>query len=90
MNAWGKSLDPDNASGIRFLGDADGSFSRAFGTEFPAAPVLGTNRSSRFAVEVKNGKVTSVNIEPDSIGASGKSASHLTSCMPNADVDGLL
>jgi 2-Cys peroxiredoxin 5 len=88
MNAWAKSLDPENASGIRFLGDAGGSFSRAFGTEFEAAPFLGTNRSKRFAVEVKDGKVTSVNIEPDNTGISGKSASHLARA--RADVDGRL
>jgi len=74
MNAWGKSLDADKASGIRFLGDADGSFTRAFGTEFEAAPLLGTNRSKRYVVEVKDGKVTSVNIEPDNIGTAVSTA----------------
>jgi 2-Cys peroxiredoxin 5 len=68
MNAWGKSLDPDKSSGIRFLGDADGSFTRAWDLEFPAAPFLGTNRSKRYAIVIENGKVAKVNIEPDNIG----------------------
>jgi 2-Cys peroxiredoxin 5 len=68
MNAWGKSLDADKSSGIRFLGDADGSFTRAWDLEFPAAPFLGTNRSKRYAIVIENGKVAKVNIEPDNIG----------------------
>ncbi|TVY55855.1 Peroxisomal membrane associated protein 20 [Lachnellula cervina] len=69
MNAWGKSLDADKSSGIRFLGDASGEFTRAFDVEFPAAPLLGTNRSKRYAVVTQDGKVKSVAIEPDNIGA---------------------
>jgi 2-Cys peroxiredoxin 5 len=68
MNAWGKSLDADKSSGIRFLGDADGSFTRAWDLEFPAAPMLGTNRSKRYAIVTKDGKVEKVSIEPDNIG----------------------
>jgi 2-Cys peroxiredoxin 5 len=74
MNAWGKSLDADKASGIRFLGDADGSFTRAWDLEFPAAPMLGTNRSKRYAIKVENGKVAAVNVEPDAIGHDVSSA----------------
>lgn len=74
MNAWGKSLDADKSSGIRFLGDADGSFTRAWDLEFPAAPMLGTNRSKRYAINVKDGKVTKVSIEPDNIGHDASSA----------------
>ncbi|TGO57123.1 hypothetical protein BCON_0069g00170 [Botryotinia convoluta] len=68
MNAWGKTLDADKKSGIRFLGDQDGSFTRAWDLEFPAAPILGTNRSKRYAIVIEGGKVKSVNIEPDNIG----------------------
>jgi 2-Cys peroxiredoxin 5 len=68
MNAWGKSLDAEKSSGIRFLGDADGSFTRAWDLEFPAAPMLGTNRSKRYAITTKDGKVVKVSIEPDNIG----------------------
>ena len=68
MNAWGKTLDKDKSSGIRFLGDAGGDFTRALDVEFPAAPVLGTNRSKRYAIVVEGGKVKSVAIEPDNTG----------------------
>jgi 2-Cys peroxiredoxin 5 len=71
MNAWGKSLDADKSSGIRFLGDAGGDFTRAWDLEFPAAPFLGTNRSKRYAIVIEGGKVKSVHIEPDNIGADG-------------------
>jgi 2-Cys peroxiredoxin 5 len=74
MNAWGKSLDADKSSGIRFLGDADGSFTRAWDLEFPAAPMLGTNRSKRYAIVTKDGKVVKVSIEPDNIGHEVSSA----------------
>ncbi|KAA8567538.1 hypothetical protein EYC84_008013 [Monilinia fructicola] len=67
-NAWGKSLDPEKKSGIRFLGDQDGSFTRAWDLEFDAAPLLGTNRSKRYAIVIEGGKVKSVNVEPDNIG----------------------
>jgi len=74
MNAWGKSLDADKASGVRFLGDPAGKFTRAFDLEFEAAPLLGTNRSKRYALVVENGKVKSVHIEPDNIGANVSTA----------------
>ncbi|TVY62695.1 Peroxisomal membrane associated protein, partial [Lachnellula suecica] len=68
MNAWGKSLDADKKSGIRFLGDPSGAFIRALDLEFPAAPFLGTNRSKRFAAVIKDGKFESISVEPDAIG----------------------
>lgn len=74
MKAWGKSLDKEQSSGIRFLADQDGSFTRALGQEFPAAPMLGTNRSKRYALVVKDGKVKSINTEPDNIGINESTA----------------
>jgi 2-Cys peroxiredoxin 5 len=71
MNAWGKSLDPEKKSGIRFLADQGGEFTRAWDLEFPAAPFLGSNRSKRYAIVIKDGKVAEVNIEPDNTGATG-------------------
>ena len=68
MNAWGKSLDKDGSSGIRFLGDPAGKFTRALDLEFEAAAFLGTNRSKRYAIVVEDGKVKSINVEPDNIG----------------------
>jgi 2-Cys peroxiredoxin 5 len=73
MNAWGKSLDADKSSGIRFLGDPDGSFTRALDVEFNSAAILGNNRSKRYALVVKDGKITDVNVEPDNTGVSGES-----------------
>ena len=70
MKAWGKSLDADSSSGIRFLGDPAGKFTRAWDLEFEAAPLLGTNRSKRYAIVVEGGKVKSVAVEPDNVGAS--------------------
>ena len=72
MNAWGKTLDADKASGIRFIADPAGEFTRALDLEFPAAPLLGNNRSKRYAIVVENGKVAKVNVEPDNIGVDGK------------------
>lgn len=74
MNAWGKSLDADNSSGIRFLGDPAGNFTRAMDLEFGAAPFLGTNRSKRYAAVVEDGKIKSVHVEPDNVGHSVSSA----------------
>jgi len=75
MKAWGKSLDKDSSSGIRFLGDPAGKFTRALDAEFEAAPLLGTNRSKRYAITTEDGKVKSVHIEPDNIGLSDSAAS---------------
>ncbi|KAF4636884.1 hypothetical protein G7Y89_g1203 [Cudoniella acicularis] len=74
MNAWGKSLDQDKSSGVRFLADPAGKFTRALDLEFDAAPLLGTNRSKRYAIVVENGKVKSVHVEPDNIGVSVSAA----------------
>jgi peroxiredoxin len=59
----GKSLG-ENSSGIRFLGNPSGAFTRALGLEFEASPVLGTNRSKRYAIVVENGKLQSMGVEP--------------------------
>ena len=71
MNAWKKSLTSQFAeSDIRFLADADGSFTRALDLEFNAAPFLGTNRSKRYALKVVDGKVEKVDVEGDNVGVS--------------------
>lgn len=73
MNAWKKAMDPDKSSGIRFLGDADGSFTKAMDLDFDASALLGNVRSKRAAVQTKDGKVTKVAVEPDNIGHTGMS-----------------
>eukprot|EP00388_Colpodella_angusta_P026666 GDKK01006565.1.p1 GENE.GDKK01006565.1~~GDKK01006565.1.p1 ORF type:complete len:156 (+),score=6.62 GDKK01006565.1:78-545(+) len=68
MNAWGKSLDKEKSSGVRFLGDKAAAFSKALALEFDATPVLGGFRSKRYAITTEDGKVTGVFIEPDNTG----------------------
>ncbi len=50
MKDWAKSLDADKSSGIHFLGDAAGEFTRALDVEFDSAAFLGNNRSKRYAL----------------------------------------
>ena len=72
MKAWAKTLDDSKASGIRFLADAGGEFTKAWDVEFDASPLLGNKRSKRYAVVTEDGKVKSVHIEPDNTGVDGK------------------
>ncbi|KIX00764.1 uncharacterized protein Z518_09829 [Rhinocladiella mackenziei CBS 650.93] len=68
MKAWGKNLDESKSSGIRFLADPAGDFTRAWDVEFDAAKILGNNRSKRYAVATEDGKVVKVAVEPDNTG----------------------
>ena len=74
MKAWGKSLDADKSSGIRFIGDAHGEFARAWDVEFDASAIMGNKRSKRYAVKTKDGKVVKVAVEPDNIGINESAA----------------
>lgn len=74
MKAWGKQLDSDKTSGLRFLGDASGSFTRAWDVEFDATEIMGNKRSKRYAVVTEDGKVTKVAVEPDNIGINESAA----------------
>lgn len=75
MKAWGKSLDESKSSGIRFLADPSGDFTRAWDVEFDAAKILGNNRSKRYAVTTENGKVVKAAVEPDNTGVTSESSS---------------
>ncbi|ETN45486.1 uncharacterized protein HMPREF1541_09318 [Cyphellophora europaea CBS 101466] len=77
MNAWAKTFENDlnvkltQKSGepiASFLGDADGSFTKALDIQFDASPLLGNHRAKRSAILVEDGKVTKVAIEPDNTG----------------------
>ncbi|KIW27941.1 uncharacterized protein PV07_07636 [Cladophialophora immunda] len=68
MKAWAKSLDESKKSGIRFLADPSGEFTRAWDVEFDAAKILGNNRSKRYAVTTEDGKVVKASVEPDNTG----------------------
>lgn len=66
MKAWQKQLEAKDK--IRFLGDATGAFTEAWDVAFDATPLLGNKRSKRYAIQTKDGKVTSVAVEPDNTG----------------------
>lgn len=68
MKAWGKTLDSEKNSGLRFLADTQGKFSQAWDVEFDATELMGNKRSKRYAVKTEDGKVVKVAIEPDNIG----------------------
>lgn len=72
MKAWGKSLDADKSSGIRFLADPAGDFSKAWDVTFDATGLLGNHRSKRYAVTVEDGKVVKASVEPDNVGISSE------------------
>lgn len=74
MEAWKESLDASGKSGIRFLADAEGNFSKQLGTQFEFAPIFGDKRSVRSAIVTEDGKIKSVHIEPDNIGIKESSA----------------
>ncbi|KAL8746845.1 MAG: hypothetical protein Q9190_001205 [Brigantiaea leucoxantha] len=79
MKAWGSTLDPQGKSGvskrsisIRFVGDPAGSFTEALDLSFDSATVFGNNRSKRYALVIKDGKVEQAHVEPDNTGVNGK------------------
>lgn len=74
MKAWGKTLDADKTSGLRFVGDAAGKFSAAWDVTFDATEIMGNVRGKRYAVLTEDGKVTKVAVEPDNIGINESAA----------------
>lgn len=62
MGAWSESTGAGKA-GLTFLGDADGSFTKAMGMEFDAAAAGLFGRSKRYAMLVEDGTITAMNIE---------------------------
>lgn len=66
--AWGLSLDPTGSSGIRFLGDPTAKFTEALDLAFDGAAIFGGPRSKRYAMEIEDGKVKSLHVEPDNTG----------------------
>lgn len=72
MGAWGESTGA-TAAGLTMLSDAASEFTKAIGMEFDAPPAGLYARSKRYAMLVKDGKVTTLNLE-DNPGACGISA----------------
>jgi 2-Cys peroxiredoxin 5 len=70
--AWGESLDPSGSSGIRFLGDPTAKFTEALDLAFDGTAIFGGPRSRRYALEVEDGKVKAIHVEPDNTGLDGK------------------
>ncbi|KAK3319803.1 redoxin [Cercophora scortea] len=70
MKAWGQTLDPAGDHNIRFLADPSGAFTKALDLAFDGSAVFGGDRSKRYAIIVEDGKVKSINVEPDSTGTS--------------------
>ncbi|GJQ64920.1 putative oxidoreductase [Trypoxylus dichotomus] len=67
MAAWGKDQGVGNK--IRMLADPQGTFTKAVELQTDLA-VLGGLRSKRYSMVVNNGKVTSLQVEPDGTGLS--------------------
>ncbi|GAB4386184.1 redoxin family protein [Albidovulum sp.] len=62
LKAWGEATG-GTAAGIRFLGDSDGSFTRALGMDF-TAPQLGLHgRSNRYALLLDDGVIAAAKID---------------------------
>jgi hypothetical protein len=83
--AWAESLDPKGASGvsclrvshpsqIRFLGDPTAQFTEALDLAFDGTAIFGGPRSKRYALELEDGKVKAMHVEPDNTGLDGNAA----------------
>ncbi|KAI0475453.1 Redoxin [Xylariaceae sp. FL0804] len=78
MSAWANQLDPTKESGIRFLADPTGEFTKALELGFDdAAPVFGGMRAKRYALVIKDGKVESIHVEPDNTGTNASLAENV-------------
>ena len=65
MKSWGEATGAD-AAGISMLADADGSFTKAIGMEFDAAPAGLLARSKRYSMMVEDGTVSIIHAEESS------------------------
>jgi len=64
MKAWDQAQGASQA-GIQCLADGDSSFTKSIGMEFSAIPAGMINRSKRYAMIVKDGIITALNIEQE-------------------------
>ncbi|KAF5301853.1 hypothetical protein FQR65_LT19180 [Abscondita terminalis] len=67
MSAWGKQQNVEGK--IRMLADPSAAFTKAIDLAVDLAP-LGGIRSKRYSMVVENGKVDSLQVEPDGTGLS--------------------
>ena len=61
MGAWGKSAGADGK--VRMLADGNGAFAKALGLELDASGFGMGQRSQRYSMIVKDGKVAELNVE---------------------------
>ncbi|KUJ14633.1 Redoxin [Mollisia scopiformis] len=66
--AWADQLDPTGSSGIRFLGDPTAKYTEALDLAFDGSAIFGGPRSKRYALEIEDGKVKALHVEPDNTG----------------------
>ncbi len=78
MGAWGQAHGAEGK--VRMLADPAGAFVKSMGLDVFAAGLGGT-RSKRFAMVVKDGTVTQLQVEPDGFG--------LTCSLSNSLIDSL-
>ena len=71
MGAWAEATG-GKAAGITFLGDADGSFTKALGMDFTASAIGLIGRSNRYALVLEDGVVTVANIDEPGVCAMSK------------------
>ncbi|MGB5838638.1 MAG: peroxiredoxin [Albidovulum sp.] len=62
LKAWGDSTGAA-AAGISFLGDADGSFTKALGMDFTAPPLGLIGRSNRYALVMEDGVIVASKVD---------------------------
>lgn len=68
MQAWGAAHGTQGK--IRMLADPSAAWTKALGLEVDASGPLGGVRSKRYAMVVNDGKITDLQVEPDSFGLS--------------------
>jgi hypothetical protein len=56
---------------IRFLGDPTAKFTKALDLAFDGTAIFGGPRSKRYALEIEDGKVKALHVEPDNTGLNG-------------------
>lgn len=67
MSAWAKDQKAEGK--VRLLADPTAAFTKALDLVVDIAP-LGGSRSKRYSMVIDDGKVTSVQVEPDGTGLS--------------------
>lgn len=70
---------------IRFLADPSGAFTKALDLAFDGAAIFGGDRSKRYAIVLRDGKIESIAVEPDNTGTSVSMADQVLGAAKKAD-----